>query len=138
MAHHVRFMPQALGDLKGMYDYIAPRGGDIVARDFVARLHGYCLGLDTFPERGVLRPDIHPDLRLLGYRRRATIAFIVHEGAVVIIRILGRGQDVDSEIDEVSALRADIQIGLESPPDGVLDMGDIKREARRKRQGEEI
>lgn len=98
MAHSVRFTPQALGDLKGLYDYIAPRGGDAVARDFVARLHSYCTGLETFPERGVLRDDLRPGLRLLGYRRQATIAFAVHGEHVVILRVLGRGQDVEPTI----------------------------------------
>lgn len=98
MVYTVRFLPQATADLRAIYDYIAPRGGDAVARDFVARLHGYCLALDTFPERGTLRNDIRPALRLLGYRRQATIAFTVHEGDVVILRILGRGQDVEAEL----------------------------------------
>jgi toxin ParE1/3/4 len=96
MAYNVRFMPQAAADLRAIYDYIAPRGGDAVARDFVARLHGYCLGLDVFPERGALRDDIRPALRLLGYRRQATIAFTVDESDVFILRILRRGLDVEA------------------------------------------
>lgn len=100
MAYAVRFLPQATADLRAIYDYIAPRGGEAVAREFVARLHGYCLGLDTFPERGTVRDDIRPALRLLGYRRQATIAFTVHEGDVVILRVLGRGQDVEGELGE--------------------------------------
>jgi toxin ParE1/3/4 len=99
MAYTIRFLPQATADLRAIYDYIAPRGGDAVARDFVARLHGYCLGLDTFPERGTVRDDIRPALRLLGYRRQATIAFTVHDSDVVILRILGRGQDVETELE---------------------------------------
>jgi|LFEF01.1.fsa_nt_gb plasmid stabilization system protein ParE len=99
MAYTVRFLPQATADLRALYDYIAPRGGEAVARDFVARLHAYCLGLDTFPERGTLRDDIRPALRILGYRRQATIAFTVHEGDVVILRVFGRGQDVVAELE---------------------------------------
>ena len=99
MAYTVRFLPQATAYLRALYDYIAPRGGDAVARDFVTRLHGYCLGLDTFPERGTIRDDIRPALRLLGYRRQATIAFTVNDSDVVILRVLGRGQDVQAELD---------------------------------------
>jgi toxin ParE1/3/4 len=100
MSYTIRFLPTATRDLRRMYDYIEPRGGSAVARDFVARLHGYCLSLDTFPDRGTVRNDIRPDLRILGYRRQATIAFTVHEGEVVILRILGRGQDVEAELGE--------------------------------------
>ncbi len=98
MAYTVRFMPEATRDLKGLYDFIASRAGDDRARDFVACLHGYCLGLDMFPERGSLRNDLRPNLRLLGYRRQATIAFTVDDDAVVILRIFGRGQDFEAEI----------------------------------------
>jgi toxin ParE1/3/4 len=57
-------------------------------------------GLDTFPERGITRSDMRPGLRLLGYRRQVTIAFTVHDGNVFILRILGRGQNVQSELEE--------------------------------------
>jgi plasmid stabilization system protein ParE len=98
MTYTVLFLPEATADLRGIYDHIAPQSGDAVARDFVGRLYGYCLGLDTFPERGTVRNDIRPSLRILGYRRQATIAFTVHEEAVAILRILGRGQDVEREL----------------------------------------
>jgi plasmid stabilization system protein ParE len=42
----------------------------------------------------MLRSDILPRLRLVGYRRRATIAFIVQSDAVMILRIFQRGRDV--------------------------------------------
>jgi toxin ParE1/3/4 len=99
MAYSVRFLPAAAHDLMGLHDYIAPSAGEAMARDFVARLHGYCLGLDTFPERGTLRNDIRPNMRLLGYRRKATIAFTVHDDTVFILRIFGRGQDVEGELE---------------------------------------
>lgn len=99
MAYSVRFLPAATRDLRTIFDFIVPKAGDDVARDFVASLHGYCLGLDTFPERGTLRNDLRPNLRLLGYRRKATIAFTVQDDAVMILRIFGRGQNVEAELE---------------------------------------
>lgn len=99
VAYPVRFLPAAAEDLKKLFDYISPRAGDAVARDFVTRLHGYCLGLDLFPERGTQRDDIRSGLRLLGYRRQATIAFSMQGETVVILRILLRGQDVEGNLE---------------------------------------
>lgn len=102
MAYSVRFVPAATRDLKQLYDFIAASAGDRIARDFVERLHRYCLQLDMFPQRGTLRNDIRPGLRILGYRRQATIAFTVHEDAVMILRVFGRGRDFETGLREWS------------------------------------
>ena len=69
MTAEVRFSTQAIQDLDGIHKYIAPLGGDVVARNFVSQIYEYCLGFETFPERGMLREDLRPGLRLVGYRR---------------------------------------------------------------------
>jgi len=99
MALPVRFSPEALADLKRMYDYIAPRGGARVAAAYVARIYQYCLDMGTFPERGARRDDIWQGLRLVGFERKATIAIEVKPDEVRIVRVLGRGLDVEAELE---------------------------------------
>ncbi len=103
MLRPVRFSLEAIADLQNMYDYIAPRGGKQVAAAYVARINQRCLGLSTFPERGTRRDDIWPGLRLLGFERRVTLAIEVTPEEVRIVRVFGRGQDVET------LLRGEIQ-----------------------------
>lgn len=95
----VRFSDEALADLTGVFDYLLPLAGETTARAFVARLEAACLDLEVFPERGSTRDDIRPGLRVIGYRRQATIAFAVKEGHVLILRVFGRGRDVEGILE---------------------------------------
>jgi toxin ParE1/3/4 len=92
----IQFSPQAISDLRGIYDYIAPRGGAGVAEEFVSRIYQHCLDMRLFPERGTRRDDLWPGLRLVSYRRQVTIAVAVTETELRVIRILGRGRDVEA------------------------------------------
>lgn len=98
MKVEVRFSTHALRDLEGMYQYIASRGGDVIARDYISQIYDYCLSFETFPERGVSREDLRPGLRMVGYHRKATIAFAYRDGVVTILRVFGRGQDGEAEL----------------------------------------
>jgi toxin ParE1/3/4 len=64
----------------------------------VARIYQYCLDMGTFPERGARRDDIWQGLRLVGFERKATIAIEVMADEVRIMRVFGRGQDVEAEL----------------------------------------
>ena len=48
--------------------------------------------LQTFPERGTRRDRIRPGLRTMGFERRATIAFMVGDDEVLIVRVFYGGQ----------------------------------------------
>ncbi|MCP4565118.1 MAG: type II toxin-antitoxin system RelE/ParE family toxin [Bosea sp.] len=48
----ISFSRQAIADLQSIYDYIAPRGGQRIARDYVARLYAYCLDFRAFSRTG--------------------------------------------------------------------------------------
>jgi toxin ParE1/3/4 len=95
MIYDVTFAPDARDDLKELFDFIAADAGSVVARDYIAKIHGYCFGFDLFPERGMLRDDMRPGLRLVGFQRQATIAFTVQEDRVLILRIFYGGRDVN-------------------------------------------
>lgn len=49
MSIRVGFSEQAIADLQAIYDYVAPRGGEQIARDHVARPYAYCLDFRVFP-----------------------------------------------------------------------------------------
>ena len=100
MARSVVFAPEALHDLRTLYDTIADASLPERALAYVEGLRRYCLGLADFPERGTRRDAIRPGLRTLGYRRRVTIAFHTTETAVVIDRILYGGRDLEGLLRE--------------------------------------
>ncbi|AYD00074.1 type II toxin-antitoxin system RelE/ParE family toxin [Neorhizobium sp. NCHU2750] len=97
MSYKVVFSPAASDDLEDLYIYLAIEMGIEPAREYVGKIKAYCLGFSTFPQRGVLRDDIWYGLRLVGYRRRATIAFQVRGDVVRILRIYHRGRDIDPD-----------------------------------------
>jgi len=100
VAHKVVFAPEAQADLLELYDTIARDAGEERALAYVERIAASCLGLATFPERGTLRDDIRPGLRVIGFARRVAIAFHVIAGTVTINRILYGGRDFGAAFEE--------------------------------------
>lgn len=99
----VRFSKQAAADLQTIFTDILPEAGEHVASDFVGRLYGACMTLAVFPARGNRYDDIRPGLRIIGYRRQATIAFVVRETDVIILRVFRRGVDVHARLSDASS-----------------------------------
>ncbi|MEN9895835.1 MAG: hypothetical protein RIR97_1687 [Pseudomonadota bacterium] len=93
MKYRVLLSPEAIDDFQGLYDYLLPKAGEAVARDYVGKIYDYCMGFETFPERGTRR-DERPGLRIVGFQRKATIAFHVGDGVVTIVRLFHGGQNV--------------------------------------------
>lgn len=104
MSATVRFSDRSIRDQQELFDYLHPIAGERIARDQVAKLYAYCLGFSTFPERGTSREDLRPGLRVVGYRRRATIAFALIGNQVTIIRIFSRRRDVEARLKEDDGL----------------------------------
>ena len=100
MSRKVFLSPRAEAQVAAMHSYICGQSGEARADMVIDCLLGACLGLDMFPARGSRRDDIHPGLRIIGFRRQATIAFIIEAERVVIHGILGRGQDVGRLFDD--------------------------------------
>lgn len=93
--YEISFRPEAEADLADLYDYVAESGGRAVAQRYIERIESARLGLSTFPERGTRRDDLWPGMRTMGFERRATIAFVIDDNEVVIIRVFYGGRDFE-------------------------------------------
>ena len=101
MKHHrVVFSELARRQLDELYDFIAERAHPDIALSFVERIETFCRGLETFPERGSLRNEVRPGLRIVGFRRQASIAFTVTGATVVILAVFRRGADPEALLAE--------------------------------------
>lgn len=96
MPHEVVFAPQARSDLRNLYLFIADQSGRSRAMGYLERIEAYCRTLSDFPERGTLRDDLRPGLRILGFEKRVTIAFRVVPGRVTIFRVLYGGRSLSA------------------------------------------
>jgi toxin ParE1/3/4 len=93
--YRVSFRPEAKADLAALYDFIAADAGPLIAGEYLDRIEAACRALATFPRRGILRNDIRQGLRIVGFERRAIIAFEVKGREVTIARVLYGGREFD-------------------------------------------
>ncbi len=96
MTHTVVFTPEALDQLTALYQYIAAAASPAIAANYTDAIVTYCEQLQNFPQRGTLRDDVLPGLRITHYKKRAVIAFAVDEGLVSIIGVFYGGQDYEA------------------------------------------
>lgn len=87
------FAPEAAEDLVGIYDWIAEQASPSTAMDYLDRVEAFCLRLRIGSERGHLRADIRPGMRIIGFERRLTIAFAVEDDTVTVLRVFAAGQN---------------------------------------------
>ena len=99
MIYTVIFALEARHDLADLFDYLAERTGEDFARAYVQRIVEHCRRFDRFPKRGTPRDDIEPGLRLVGYKRRGTIAFRVSGDTVTIARFLHAGRSLGGAVE---------------------------------------
>ncbi len=85
-------------DLAEIYDLVADAAGPSVAIGYIDRLKRWCLGFDLAAMRGRARDDILPGLRIVGFERRVTVAFLVRDEDVVILRLFYGGRDWESQL----------------------------------------
>ena len=97
MDHRIEFSPEAPGDLIDLYDFIAERDGEERAIGYIDRIEECCHSLSVFPNRVTRRDDLRPGLRILGFERRAVIAFRIHADTVTILRVFYGGRDIETD-----------------------------------------
>lgn len=94
MRYRVALSVEAIQDFADLYDCLLPEAGSRIAENYIFELHAYCMSFETFPERGARRDDLALGVRIVGYRRKATIAFRIDGDLVTIVRIFHRGRNV--------------------------------------------
>ena len=94
MVRDLLFRLTARQDLKDLYDYIEQDSPAAAAR-YVDEVIAFCTRLSEWPERGLRRDDLASGLRVLGFRKRASIVFRVTDTDVEVIRVLYGGRDLD-------------------------------------------
>ena len=93
----VFFAPEAQNDLVELYEWIAAATDPDTALRYVERIEDYCFALEMASERGQLREDIRPGLRVVSFRRRLTIALSVSGDRVTVLRIFNGGRNWERE-----------------------------------------
>ena len=94
----VIFAPEARDDLFALYDWIADAAGTQTAIGYIERLEAYCKDFPHASERGQLRNDIRPNLRIIGFERRVVIAFTVDAQRVTILRMFYGGMSWETDL----------------------------------------
>jgi plasmid stabilization system protein ParE len=101
--YRVRLTDEAKADLAQIYRYVRlMSASSVVARGYTARIRSFLAGFQTFPERGTKRDQIREGLRLIGFERRVSVAFLVETDEVVILRVLYAGRHFESDAPETS------------------------------------
>lgn len=98
--YRVTLSPDAENDLASIYRHLLKVSSRTRAEDVLGQLTGACRNLRHFPLRGVKRDDLRPGVRTIGYRRWASIAFVVEADEVVILQVAWRGRDVAAIPDQ--------------------------------------
>lgn len=87
MRIRTKYSPHATRQLEDLYEHVAQASGSDRANTFVGSIVDYCDRLATSPHRGTRRDDLRPGLRIVGFRRRVTIAFSITNEAVEILGV---------------------------------------------------
>ncbi|MGK9263045.1 type II toxin-antitoxin system RelE/ParE family toxin [Sinorhizobium meliloti] len=95
MRHYtVRLSPEAQTELVHIYGYVVERSGSTDTADrYIERISGFLSSFDVFPERGTIRDEMRPGLRIIGFEGSTSVAFVVEDADVVILRVLAGGRE---------------------------------------------
>lgn len=87
------YRPAALADLDAIYDFIAADAPDR-ALTYVDAIRAHCRSLLDHPFLGPARGELGRGIRILPYRGRVVVTYLVQPGAIEIVRIFHAGQDI--------------------------------------------
>lgn len=102
MTYDVVFSADAEQHLVSIYDRIEAASSAATANRYTGEIVAFCQRLSLFPERGSLRSDLGPGMRVIGFRKRVSIAFQVTPGEVLIAGIFYGGFDYVSVLRDQS------------------------------------
>ena len=94
----VVYTGEAGDDLEWIYDTIARASSPLTASSYEQRIRMFCERLDYASSRGHRRDDIRQGLRIIGFERRVTVAFVVDEKQVTILRVCYGGRNWEDDL----------------------------------------
>lgn len=100
MDYKVRLHPEAQAELDTIYSDILDVAGPAIAGAYVGGLYDLIDSFVTFPERGTVRENQVPGLRIIGFRRTASVAFVVEDDVVTILGVFRRGKNLTADLFE--------------------------------------
>lgn len=81
--------------LRAIQLIVARRDGPPAARRFIDRILTEIGKLEIFPERGTVRLELGPGIRVIGVHRSIDLAFVVHAEFVEVLRVTYAGQQLN-------------------------------------------
>lgn len=97
-AYEVILSAAAERDLASLAAYIEAQAGARIAFNYIKRLEAEVASLNHTPMRGTIRDELGPNLRSIGFERRATILFRVERRArkVIVLGVFYGGRQVSA------------------------------------------
>jgi plasmid stabilization system protein ParE len=95
MARPLIVHPDAADELDQLFDYIAEQSGSERAWSYISAIRSFLGDLCIYPERGSLRSGTVEGLRIIGFRRRLSIAFVARERDVLVLGFFYAGRNID-------------------------------------------
>lgn len=98
--YRVELDPVAIADRESIREHVSRAAGTSTAEHLIDRLLTHIEGFDIFPKRGRARDEIRPGLRTIGWRRIATLVYLVDDNSerVVFLGVPYRGRDVEGAL----------------------------------------
>lgn len=87
--------PDAADELDQIYGYIAEEVGSERAWSYISAIRSFLGDLCIYPERGSLHSGTVKGLRIIGFRRRLSIAFVARERDVLVLGFFYAGRNID-------------------------------------------
>ena len=91
---------RAEAQLMDLLAHIALAASPEIAVRYVDAIVDLCESLSTFPNRGARRDDLWPGLRVMGFRRRVSIAFVAEKKTVTVHGVFYGGQNLETAFDD--------------------------------------
>lgn len=90
----LKLHPKAVQEINELFDYISQKAGRSIASAYIDRLYQFLDNLKTFPKRGSVREGETRGLRIVGFERRASIAFQVEADVITVLGVFAAGRNV--------------------------------------------
>ena len=91
----LRLSPEAEDDLVAIHAYVlAQSQSERIAAQYVERIGGFSGIVRHFPRTGTVRDEIRAGLRIVGFERSVSLAFLVEDTDVIFLRIMSGGEAI--------------------------------------------